>query len=131
MGMVAADGEPCEAFRSLGEARADSDASVVIEGDHGGTIYLTVLVKHVRCAQAGLEQLADDIDAMCWNDDDGLGLFFEHLPVGSGVMGGMGGGLVVDGVLHRRVAALDIRPEVEAVLAGRSDRIASRGKRWT
>lgn len=46
-----------EAFRSLEEARAAQDAAVVMEGDDGGSIYLTCPIGLVNCDEQALRQL--------------------------------------------------------------------------
>ncbi|MEM7227077.1 MAG: hypothetical protein AAF495_29185 [Pseudomonadota bacterium] len=69
---------------------------MIFEGDHGGTIYLTVPVSQVGCGEATLRRLLLDIDALYWANDEGTGLFPEPRPANSGVIGGMGGGLVLD-----------------------------------
>lgn len=88
-------------YQSWAEARADVDAAIVISGDDGGTIYLTVPLRLVHCSHEAIAQLAAELDAMVWDDPSMLEVTVEHLPVGSGVAGGTGGGFVVDDVwLH-------------------------------
>ncbi|GAA1442946.1 hypothetical protein [Leifsonia poae] len=90
-------------YQSWTEARSDPDAAVVISGDDGGTIYLSVPLRLVRCNGEALARLAAELDATVWDDPTSLGVNIEHLPVGSGIPGGMGGGIVVDDVwLHPR-----------------------------
>ena len=115
-----AHGTPYAALPSLKEARRVPDAAVVMEGDDGGSIYLTCPVRLVRCDEAALRQLLRDLDAHDWDDPEGAGLFYEVAPVGSGVAGGTGGGVVTDGVwLHPELEAKGLRGRVEAVIAGR------------
>jgi hypothetical protein len=122
-------GETYSAYDTLEAARTAIDVSLVIEGDDGGTIYLTVPVSRVCCSEARIQQLAEDIDALYWNDRSMLHISFEVLPVGSGVAGGMGGGRVIDGIwLHPKIEALGITADVEAVLGGTRDRIAQRSR---
>jgi hypothetical protein len=130
--VAAARGQLYTAFENLVAARAHPDGALVFEGDCGGMIYLTVPARLVACDEDTLVQLLADIDDVCWGDSSGAGLYFEALPVGSSVAGGMGGGHVVEGVwLHADLEALLLRPEVVAVLAGRSGRLsqAARAKR--
>lgn len=130
--LAAARGQPYTAFENLVVARAHPDSVLIFEGDYGGMIYLAVPARLVACGEDTLEQLLADIDSVCWGDSGGAGLYFEVLPVGSHVAGGMGGGRVVDGVwLHADLEMLLLRPEIVAVLAGRAARLseAARAKR--
>lgn len=125
------EGDAYTAFNSLEEARGNADTVVIFEGDYGGTIYMTVPIDRVKCAAATLAQALQDIDAMCWGDPDGAGMFFEERPVGSGVPGGMGGGTVTGGLwLHPNLEPLGIRDEIEEVLAGSRRRIEPTGRDW-
>ena len=127
--LAAASGQPYAAFENLVATRAHPHAALVFEGDYGGMIYLTVPARLISCGEDTLEQLLADIDDVCWGDSGGAGLYFEALPVGSSVAGGMGGGRVVEGVwLHANLEALLLRAEIGAVLAGRSFRISEAGR---
>jgi len=117
-----AEGVPHVRFDTLESAKANPDAVVIMEGDYGGQIYLTCPVRLVRCTQAVLEQLLNDIDDYRWCDPSGAGLYFELGRTGTRVAGGMGGGAIIDGVwLHELLKHL--RPQVEAVIDGRLDKI--------
>jgi hypothetical protein len=119
-----AQGERYEALRSLDEAREVPDAVVVMEGDYGGSIYLTCPVRHVRCDEPTLQQLLRDLDDRDWKDPEGTGLYYERARVGSGIAGGTGGGVVADGVwLHPELKKLGLASRVEAVIAGERERI--------
>lgn len=97
---------------------------VVMEGDWGGQIYLTVPRAVVACTEDVLHQLLADIDAIQWQEPEGASLYVDQYRAGDGVLGGMGGGLVTEGVwLHERLERL--RQPIEAVLAGRQERLAS------
>ena len=78
-------GERYEAIRSLDEAKGTGDAAVVMEGDYGGSIYLTCPVRLVHCDEPTLQQLLIDLDKHDWNDPEGVGVYYEVAPVGSGV----------------------------------------------
>ena len=89
-------------IRSLQEAKWTENASVVIEGDWGGTIYCTVPAKHVRCSESQLQGLATALERAFWDNcacgedpHGGEGVFFTTRDYASG---GMGGGLIVDGL---------------------------------
>lgn len=124
--MVAdAHGTSYRAFPSLDDARRERDAALVMQGDDGGSIYLTCPVRHVHCPEATLRRLLLDLDRRVWNDPGSARLFYELAPVGNGIAGGIGGGAVVDGVwLHPELAAMDVRGAVEAVIAGQRESIA-------
>lgn len=64
----------------------------------------------MRCEEASLDQLLFDLNVIIWPEDmDGARVFYERLPVGSGVSGGMGGGIVIDGVwVHDEFQVLNI-----------------------
>lgn len=122
-------GVPYRAYRSLGEARQDPDGAVVLEGDWGGTIYATCPARLVRCDEESLERLLRDLDGIVWpvNEGEGAGVRYERLPVGSGVIGGMGGGAVIAGVwIHGNLQDLGMVQEIRDVFAGRRDRLVTR-----
>ena len=121
-------GMPYQAFRSLSEAQLAADSAVVLEGDWGGTIYATCPARLIRCDEGTLGQLLHDLDAVIWpGQPDGAGVYYERLPVGSPVPGGMGGGMVIDGVwVHDKVEGLGIAHEIRDVITGRASRITTR-----
>jgi hypothetical protein len=123
--MVAdAAGEKYEALRSLEEAEDQADVAVVMQGDDGGSIYLTCPARLVRCDEATLKRLLLDLDSHYWNDPDMAGLYFERAPIGSGIAGGTGGGVVTEGVwLHPELEAKGLLNRVQAVITGQSSRI--------
>jgi len=113
-----------EAVESLDAAKATIDAVIVMEGDYGGSIYLTCPVGLVQCDESTLWQLLHDLDKHGWNDPEGASLYFEVAPVGSGIAGGTGGGVVTDSVwLHPNLEKLHLRARVEAVISGDRGRI--------
>ena len=121
--MADASGESYSALQSLDEAKGAA-AVVVMEGDYGGSIYLTCPAQIVECDETTLRQLALDIDERDWNDPDGLGLFYERVEVGEGVAGGRGGGTVTDGIwLHPDLETKGLREAIQAVLSGRQARL--------
>jgi hypothetical protein len=67
-----AAGEPYSALQSLEEAKRAA-AVVVMEGDYGGSIYLTCPARVVQCDEPTLRQLALDIDERDWSDPEGVG----------------------------------------------------------
>ena len=119
-----AHGDRYEAIKSLGEAKAREDAAVVMEGDYGGSIYLTCPARLVECDEPTLRQLLHDLDQHDWNDPEGVGLYYEVAPVGTGVTGGTGGGIVTDsGRLHPDLEAMGLRARVAAVISGERVRL--------
>ena len=124
--VAAARGRRYEALKSLDDAKLTSDAAIVMEGDYGGSIYLTCPARLVRCDESTLRQLLLDLDEYDWNDPDGVGLYYEVAPAGSGIVGGTGGGIVTDGVwLHPVLEAEGLRERVEAVVAGERERLGA------
>ena len=92
------------ALETFEAARNRPDSIVILEGDCGGTIYLTVPIYRVTCGEVALNQLLSDIDAMCWADLSMALVLYEVLPIGGALAGGMGGGQVVDGLwLHPKL----------------------------
>jgi len=113
-----------EAVESLIEAQARTDFAVVVQGDNGGSIYLTCPVALIRCDDGAVNVLLDTLDARYWNDRDMARIFYERLPIGSAVPGGTGGRRVTEGVWHHpRLEEQGVRPAIEAVIAGERDRI--------
>jgi len=113
-------------FVSLDAAQHDPEGVVVLEGDEGGQIYAVCPASLVRCGQDALQQLLRDIDAMVWNDPSSARVCYERLPLGSGVSGGMGGGLVQDSLwLHPNLVRRGLFENVKAVIEGRRRRIES------
>jgi hypothetical protein len=123
--MVAdAHGAGYEAIESLDEAKARPDAAIVMEGDYGGSSYLTCPAHLVHCDEGTLRQLLHDLDEQDWNDPEGVGLYYEVAPVGSGIAGGTGGGVVTDRVwLHPDLEAKGLRERAEAVITGKRVRL--------
>lgn len=99
---------------------AEKDLYLVMEGDWGGQIYLTVPAKFVDCDDAALMPLLEEIDGIAWgcNAGDGKSKYFlEKLdePDGDIVYGGMGCGYMEAGLwVHPQLQHL--RPKIEAVL---------------
>jgi hypothetical protein len=67
---------------------------VVLEGDHGGQVYVVAPAREVRCSEEALIQLLADIDGGEWNDEDGARVYYERHALGAGISGGTGGGVV-------------------------------------
>lgn len=124
---VAAErGNTFRGYKSLSEAQNDPDASVVLAGDYGGTIFLTVPLRLVACDTETLRTLVSDLDAVTWMSGD-LGIAtvsFEPRPVGARVPGGQGGAPVVDGVwTNPKMLPQIVREQASEVVLGTRPRI--------
>jgi hypothetical protein len=130
--MAATDGENYQAFKSLAEARTHPDAAMIMEADSGGQILVTCPVSKVQADEDVLLQLLCDLETITWGPG-GLSetsipcdacIYYEPLPSGSGVSGGMGGGCVLDGPwLHGVLEELGLRHQIEEILAGKRKRL--------
>ncbi len=118
-------GMPYQAFPFLSDAQRTADGAVVLEGDWGGTIYATCPACLLRCDEGTLGQLLRDLDALIWpGQPEDAGVFYLRLPAGSQVPGGMGGGIVIDGIwVHDTFEALGIAQQIRDVITGRASRI--------
>jgi len=120
--MAEATGASYQALESLAEAQAAPDGVVILEGDDGGQVYLTVPARLVRCSEQTLATLLADLDAHAWQDLDSARVFYERRAIGAGVGGGIGGGHVVDGVwIHPDLRAW--QAAAEAVIAGEAEHL--------
>jgi hypothetical protein len=114
------------AYHSVEEASQDPQAAVVLSGDYGGTIFLTVPVARLRCDLGTLQTLVSDLDAVTNMSGDLTiaTVALERHAVGTGVLGGDGGGAVVDGVwTHPSVLPREIRDQAAEVVLGLRPRI--------
>jgi len=119
-----ARGMPYHAVHSLDEARDFPDAVVILEGDDGGQVYVACPASRVRCSEAVLQQLLSDLDACEWDDLASARVFFERIPMGADIGGGMGGGKIMDGVwVHDRLAQMGLGTLITDVIEGRRARI--------
>ena len=119
--LAQASGRVLIRYGSLDAARSDPDAAVVLSGDDGGTVLLTAPLRLVRCDPAALRPLAVELDRELWDDADGVEVSFLRVPVGGSVAGGMGGGVVVDGVwVHARIGGAAAE-RAEAVIVTATD----------
>jgi hypothetical protein len=117
---------PYSPLKSLTEARAVSDGVVILQGDDGGQIYVVCRASEVSCGVEVLDGLLLDLDDIAWpgNDPTKRRVFYERLPVGAGVAGGMGGGRVTDEPwIHKEFVKLRLAPRIIEVLQGKRDRI--------
>lgn len=114
------------AYQTLEQAQLDPDGAVVLSGDYGGTIFLTAPAGLVRCGAETLVTLVSDLDAVTWMSGDLTiaTVAFERHPIGTGVRGGDGGGVIMDGVwTHPHAFSPAIRAQAEEVVLARRSRI--------
>lgn len=106
-------------IKNLEEARRTNDAVMIFEGDWGGTIYLSCPIKYVICNENELQCLLNYIDSLYWNELDGANIFYEVIKPGQGIAGGMGGGLVIDGIwIHPKIVELSIENKIIETITG-------------
>jgi hypothetical protein len=121
-----AHGLPYRALHSLDQAKACPDGVVVLEGDWGGQIYVVCPAKIVACDEATLKLLLQDLDALAWscNDGEGARVYFERAAPGTGVAGGMGGGIVTDEIwIHRKLQEKNLAAKIRSVILGERSRL--------
>jgi len=101
------------------EAKDATNGAVIMEGDWGGQIYLSCPMKYVKCDKKTIIKLLIELDKLAWpcNEDDGTGLKFCRANPGTGIIGGMGGGVVLD-ELWINDEFEKIKPEIQRVLNG-------------
>ena len=119
-------------FDNLEEARKSPDAAMVMEADSGGQILVACPVSKGQATPEVLHQLLCDLEEISWGNG-GLStdnkpydarIYYEPLPVGSGVSGGMGGGVVIDGVwVHPEFEESGLAPQIKEVVAGTRQRL--------
>jgi hypothetical protein len=114
-------------LHSLEEAKLFSDGVVIFEGDDGGQIYIVCPAARIECSTEILERLLRDLDHISWssNDLNSARLFYERLPVGAPVFGGIGGATVEDDVwIHQSFTDSGLDDPIREVIGGRRSRIA-------
>jgi len=98
------------------------DGIVVLEGDHGGQIYVVAPAREVHCSEEVLGHLLADIDEAQWDDEEGARVYYERHAPGASISGGMGGGVVTDAIwVHPKLSAL--RASILEVLHGERSRL--------
>jgi hypothetical protein len=113
-----ARGQLFRSYRNLDEAIAQG-GTVVLEGDDGGEIYFTCPATVVKCGEEGLQTLLLYLDSLEWRDPDMAHIWYEKHPTGTAVSGGMGGGIVTEGIwIHPRFAERGIARNVSAFIRG-------------
>jgi hypothetical protein len=116
---AAAHGGRYMPLRSLEEAKSVDDGVVILQGDDGGQIYVVARGVDVLCSESDLQALLRELDEMSWRDASMRHIYYERLPVGAGVPGGMGGGMVEDTPwVHKEFVKLRLKESIVAVLKG-------------
>ncbi len=113
---------PYQALQSLDEAKSFSDGTVILEGDDGGQIYVVCPASLVQCSTEDLNDLLRDLDSIAWpnNDPNSARVFYERLPIGAPVFGGMGGAIVSNDVwVHDAFCKLKLDAVIRDVIFGK------------
>lgn len=106
-------------YKSLDEAKKNKNVYCIMEGDWGGQIYLSIPVNKIKCDEDTLKNLLKEMDKISWecNEGEGSGIYYEPHRIGDGIGGGMGGGLITDGLwVHNELD--DIKNQIQEVLNG-------------
>lgn len=126
-----AHGVAYRSYQSLDEARQDEEAVAILQGDDGGQIYVVIPIQEIRCSAVALERLLDDLDAIAWpgNYPDMKRIFFEHQPVGSPIVGGMGGATATGRIwIHEEFRKMGLDGDIRGVIAGEIEHIRTSGR---
>jgi hypothetical protein len=114
-----ASGTANQPLSSLAEARQYEDGILILQGDDGGQIYVVARAIGVKCSMETIEQLLMDLDAIAWPENDASmrHIYYERRSIGTGIAGGMGGGIVSERPwIHDQFS--QEAPAILAVLAG-------------
>jgi hypothetical protein len=117
---------PYHPLHTLEEAKSFSDGVVILEGDDGGQIYLVCPAACIQCSLENLAALLLDLDRISWpgNDPNSARIFYERLPVGAPVFGGMGGAKVGEDLwIHQGLVDAGLEVPIREVIAGRRSRV--------
>lgn len=113
-------GEKIWALKNFEEAKKHKDAYLIMEGDYGGQIYLSIPVRLVKCSKIIMDKLLQIIDEIQWNDEDGAGIYFERLKIGENITGGMDGGKALNSIwVHENLE--NFKDVFFAILKGKKD----------
>ena len=112
-------------FTDLAQAKADPNGVIYFEGDYGGQIYLSALANEINCTEECLYQLLTDIENLPggWGDMEGSSITFASVAyVPSVILGGMGGGMITNGIwVHGDLGRVE--NEIKEVLRGQRERL--------
>jgi hypothetical protein len=104
-------GIPYTPLKNLEEAKNHPDSVIIFEGDYGGIIYATIPVSMIKCSEEELESVLEILG----EGEEGNAIFYERKAIGEPVPGGLGGGLIIDGLwIHQ--FCLNYKNEVEKIL---------------
>lgn len=114
---------PFKPLTDYDRAKETKHGCVIIEGDYGGQIYLTCPMKYVKCSHGILKNLAADLDSLYWDDESGCKVYYEEYKPPHGISGGMGGGVLIDGLwIHPEFKEIGIKDRIWAVISGEQKR---------
>jgi hypothetical protein len=103
------------------KAKEAPNGVFIMSGDYGGQVYMTCPMRYVQCNKRALRRLLKDIDSRGWgcNEGDGADLLYLQREAGQGVWGGMGGGIILDGLwVHEEFGPL--KDAIWRVLQGKA-----------
>lgn len=107
-------------LKNFARAAKSSRGVVIFMGDWGGQIYLTCPMKNIKCDELTLINLLQDIDSIEWGCNEGDGAFIICVSANPGevVDGGMGGGIIEDGLwIHPDIADC-VKEQIKKVICG-------------
>ncbi|MEK7554836.1 MAG: hypothetical protein AAB518_02540 [Patescibacteria group bacterium] len=93
--------EPLEGFD---EAKKYDDGYLIMEGDDGGQIYLSIPAKLITIPEVNCQKLLEAIDGAIWGDLEMARICYERIEINQGIVGGMGGGMATSSLwLHNNL----------------------------
>lgn len=96
-----------KSFKTLDEAKKYKNSYIIMEGDYGGQIYLTIPTKQAKCSSKNLKILLNWIDKRVWDNNGGASIYYEEFLPGDIIGGGMGGALAKNNLwLHENINEL-------------------------
>lgn len=119
-----AHGTSYKPIKNFEDAKRYNDSYMIMEGDFGGQIYLSIPVKLIKCDYEILKNLLKYLDKIAWecNKGEGSGIYFERKKSGEGITGGMGGGVALNSLwIHNKFSK--IKNKILDVLSGKKKSI--------
>lgn len=110
-------------FKTLEDAKKQSNTFLVMDGDDGGQIYLVCPVSLVKCDENALLKILSELDARAWNDPSMASIHYEVYEPGAVVPGGMGGGVASTSLwLHKNFQELKMDIESRLYMRGEKNK---------
>lgn len=101
-------------------AKKTQSGYMIMQGDDGGQLYLTIPAHQVKCKEKVLLNLLKELDALAWNDLTMATIIYEVYSLGSVISGGMGGGYAGEELwVHKNFEG--IKDKIASVLSGMRD----------